>query len=284
MLAEQHDIDRLPYSIKVLLENLLRHEDGPHVSADDIVAVADWGSNPEGHGQGAGDVGPRDRLHARARPDAGLHRRPGRGRPGRDPRCAGTPRRRRHPRQPPRPRRACHRPLGDRRAVGLRRVVRRQRVDRVLAQPGAVPTPPLGPGRVPGLPSGTARHGHLPPGQPRVPLSPRVRDRRRARLLRHTRGHRLAHRDGQRARRARVGRRRDRGGGGNVGTTAVDAPAPGGRPADLRSDSTWHHCDRRGPHRHRAAARSRRRRARSSSATAPVWRRSPSRPVPPSAT
>jgi aconitate hydratase len=54
MLAGQHDIDRLPYSIKVLLENLLRHEDGPHVSADDIVAVAGWGSNPEGHGQGAG--------------------------------------------------------------------------------------------------------------------------------------------------------------------------------------------------------------------------------------
>ena len=54
MLAERYDIDRLPYSIKVLLENLLRHEDGPHVSADDIAAVAAWGANPEGHGQGAG--------------------------------------------------------------------------------------------------------------------------------------------------------------------------------------------------------------------------------------
>ena len=53
-LAERHDIARLPYSIKVILENLLRHEDGPHVSADDIVAVAAWGANPEGHGQGAG--------------------------------------------------------------------------------------------------------------------------------------------------------------------------------------------------------------------------------------
>ncbi len=54
-LAERHDIERLPYSVKVLLENLLRHEDGPHVTADDIVAVAAWGVNPEGHGQGAGD-------------------------------------------------------------------------------------------------------------------------------------------------------------------------------------------------------------------------------------
>jgi aconitate hydratase len=55
-LADRHDIDRLPYSIKVILENLLRHEDSPHVSADDIVAVAGWGANPEGHGQGAGDA------------------------------------------------------------------------------------------------------------------------------------------------------------------------------------------------------------------------------------
>ena len=55
-LADRHDVGRLPYSIKVILENLLRHEDSPHVSADDIVAVAAWGDNPEGHGQGAGDA------------------------------------------------------------------------------------------------------------------------------------------------------------------------------------------------------------------------------------
>jgi aconitate hydratase len=55
-LTDEHDIARLPYSIKVLLENLLRHENTPHVSADDIVAVAAWGTNPEGHGQGAGDA------------------------------------------------------------------------------------------------------------------------------------------------------------------------------------------------------------------------------------
>ncbi|MGP0031087.1 MAG: aconitate hydratase AcnA [Acidimicrobiales bacterium] len=55
-LTERHDVARLPYSIKVLLENLLRHEDSPHVSADDIVATASWGANPEGHGQAAGDA------------------------------------------------------------------------------------------------------------------------------------------------------------------------------------------------------------------------------------
>jgi aconitate hydratase len=36
------DIDRLPFSLKVLLENLLRHEDGGSVSADDIRALAGW--------------------------------------------------------------------------------------------------------------------------------------------------------------------------------------------------------------------------------------------------
>jgi len=33
---------RLPYSMKILLENLLRFEDGVTVTADDIQAVLDW--------------------------------------------------------------------------------------------------------------------------------------------------------------------------------------------------------------------------------------------------
>src|ERR1700754_3001017 len=35
-------ISRLPTSLKVLLENLLRFEDGRSVTADDIRAVAEW--------------------------------------------------------------------------------------------------------------------------------------------------------------------------------------------------------------------------------------------------
>jgi aconitate hydratase len=35
-------ISRLPFSLKVLLENLLRFEDGRSVSKDDILAVAQW--------------------------------------------------------------------------------------------------------------------------------------------------------------------------------------------------------------------------------------------------
>jgi aconitate hydratase len=37
--------DRLPYSLKVLLENLLRTEDGANVTADHIRALADWDPN-----------------------------------------------------------------------------------------------------------------------------------------------------------------------------------------------------------------------------------------------
>jgi len=36
------DISRLPYSLKVLLENVLRHVDGRTVTVDDVRAVADW--------------------------------------------------------------------------------------------------------------------------------------------------------------------------------------------------------------------------------------------------
>ncbi|MGH9502393.1 MAG: aconitase family protein, partial [Terriglobales bacterium] len=35
---------RLPYSLRILLENLLRTEDGRNVSADDIKALAAWGT------------------------------------------------------------------------------------------------------------------------------------------------------------------------------------------------------------------------------------------------
>jgi aconitate hydratase len=55
-LADRYDIARLPYSIKVVLENLLRHEDGVAVRPADIEAVAAWGDRPERHGLGGGDA------------------------------------------------------------------------------------------------------------------------------------------------------------------------------------------------------------------------------------
>src|SRR5690606_24872752 len=40
--AQFPNVARLPYSLKILLENLLRREDGAFVKADDIRALASW--------------------------------------------------------------------------------------------------------------------------------------------------------------------------------------------------------------------------------------------------
>ena len=44
--AKLGDISRLPFSMKVLLENLLRFEDGVTVTIEDIQAVVDWQNDP----------------------------------------------------------------------------------------------------------------------------------------------------------------------------------------------------------------------------------------------
>jgi len=41
-LGDRHDLARLPYALKILLENLLRNEDGRSVRAEDIEALAGW--------------------------------------------------------------------------------------------------------------------------------------------------------------------------------------------------------------------------------------------------
>jgi aconitate hydratase len=41
-LSEKIDISRLPFSLKILLENLLRHEDGIDITHRDIEALANW--------------------------------------------------------------------------------------------------------------------------------------------------------------------------------------------------------------------------------------------------
>ncbi|RUL66728.1 aconitate hydratase AcnA [Dyella dinghuensis] len=46
-LGERFDIKRLPYSMKILLENLLRHEDGTNVTKKEIEAVAKWNPKAE---------------------------------------------------------------------------------------------------------------------------------------------------------------------------------------------------------------------------------------------
>ena len=40
-------LHRLPYSLRILLENLLRHEDGKSVTAEDIEFLAKWDPKAE---------------------------------------------------------------------------------------------------------------------------------------------------------------------------------------------------------------------------------------------
>ena len=75
-------ISKLPYSMKVLLENLLRFEDGRTVTKADIAGDGRLAEDQRQVRQG-------DRLPPRARADAGLHRRSRRRRSRRDARRHG---------------------------------------------------------------------------------------------------------------------------------------------------------------------------------------------------
>ena len=46
-LADRFDTSRLPFSLKILLENLLRHEDGAAVTASNVEALAGWDAAAE---------------------------------------------------------------------------------------------------------------------------------------------------------------------------------------------------------------------------------------------
>ena len=41
------DTDALPYSLRVVLENLLRHEDGHRITAEQIQLLLDWSRGPD---------------------------------------------------------------------------------------------------------------------------------------------------------------------------------------------------------------------------------------------
>jgi aconitate hydratase len=46
-LQSKYDVARLPFSLKILLENLLRNEDGDSIRAQDIEALASWNAMDE---------------------------------------------------------------------------------------------------------------------------------------------------------------------------------------------------------------------------------------------
>jgi aconitate hydratase len=46
-LQSKFDVARLPFSLKILLENLLRNENGESIQAKDIEALASWNAGDE---------------------------------------------------------------------------------------------------------------------------------------------------------------------------------------------------------------------------------------------
>ena len=139
-LQERFDVARLPFSLKVLLENLLRTEGNGVGQRRGRRGARQLGRE--------GAAAQRDRLHARARADAGLHRRAGGRRPRRDARRDGADGRRPDEDQPARAGRARDRPLRAGGRVRHARRLPRQRRARVRTKPRALRVPALGPGRV----------------------------------------------------------------------------------------------------------------------------------------
>ena len=223
-LQSRFDVARLPYSLKVLLENVLRLEDGRSVTAADVEAIAGW--DPAATPSAEIPFQParvlmQDFTGVPAVVDLAAMRDAMEeigGDPDRD--------------QPAGRRRPGDRPLGPGRRLRQRARLRGQRRARVRAQPRALLVPEVGAALLRQLPRGAAGDRHLPPGQPRVHRPGRLQPRGRGRpqrLPRHAGRHRLPHDDGQRARRARLGRRRDRGRGGDARPADLDAAAAGGR-------------------------------------------------------
>ena len=91
------------------------------------------------------------------------------------------------------------------------------------------------------------------------------------RLPRHARGHRLAHHDGERPRRAGLGRRRHRGRGRDARPAGLDADPAGRRLQAVRRAARGRDRDRPGAHGHARCCARRAWSGSSWSSTAPAW-------------
>jgi aconitate hydratase len=197
--------------MKILLENLLRHEDGVNVTSKEIEAIAKWDPKAEPDTEIAfmparvlmqDFTGVPCVVDLAAMRDAMV-------------KLGGDPKKI----NPLAPAELVidHSVQVDEYGTGKDALAAQERRDRVRAQPGALRVPALGPEGVQQLQGRAARHRHRAPGQPRVPgrvVFPRV-DGESWPIPTPGR-HRLAHHHDQRPRRARLGRRRHRGRGGHA--------------------------------------------------------------------
>ena len=208
---------------------------------------------PDPDAAGLGNC-PEPQQQHRPEPVAGVpprhQRRPHPRRPGRHAARDGQVRRRSRHREPPRAGRAGHRPLGHRRRLRAQRRSGAQRGDRVLPQQRTVSVPAVGTADARGLRRGAARRRDHAPGQHRVPRPGRD-GRGRLGVSRRLPGHRLAHHDGQRPRRPRLGDRRHRGRGRDARPVPVHAVTPRCRLPSPRRTPRGSNRDRPRAHHHR---------------------------------
>ena len=234
------DVSQLPFSLKILLENLLRHEDGVTVTADDIKALAAWDPKAEPDREIA--FRPSRVLLQDFTGRAG-DRRPG-GDARRDEAAGGRP----QEDQSAPAGRAGDRPLGAGRRGRHAAGVRGQRRAGISSATASATRFSAG-GRTPSTTSASSRPTRGSSTRstwntwPGWSSTAEAADgQRRAGVSRHAGRHRLAHDDDQRAGRAGLGRRRHRGRGGHAGPAGLDAGAAGrrlqARPARCREGAT----------------------------------------------
>ena len=214
-LADQGigDVHALPRTVKILLENLLRRAGTRDVTDDDVCALAAWPGPAADVAFMPGRVLMQDLTGVPAVVDLAAMR-SATARAGGDP--AGI-----NPLIP------VDLVIDHSVQVDLFRSaggLRPQHRVRVPAQRRALRAAALGAAGLRGVPRGAAGRRHLSPGEPGAP-GPRGVDARRRGLPRHPRGHRLAHHDDQRPRRAGMGRRRHRGRGRHARPAACSCPS-----------------------------------------------------------
>ena len=263
------DLATLPITIKILLENLLRHAGGGVVRAEDVEALLAWRPGEAAEAEipfMPARVLLQDFTGVPAVVDLAVMR-DAMADLGGDPAKVNP--------LVPADLVIDHSVQIDR--FGTPGRLRLQRRARVRPQRRALPAPALGPDGVPRPARRPAGDRDRPPGQPRVPGHGRDRSGRRRRrpagLPGHARRHRLAHDDGQRPGRPGLWRRRHRGRGGPPRPAALPADAARRRRPAARGAAARFDRDRPRPRRHRDAAGARRRGRRSSSSRATAWRR-----------
>ena len=216
LAAVEGQRDACPTASRCSLENLLRTEDGANITADHIRALGGVGrERPARH---------RDPVHAGARDHAGLHRRALRRRPRHDARGRRRPRRRRRPRStrwPPPSWSSTTRCIID--VFGRADAFERNVEHRVRAQPASATSSCAG-ARPRSTTSRSSRRAPASCTRSTSSTSPAPSWSATASAYPDTCvGTDSPHDDGQRPRRARLGRRRHRGRGGHARPARLDA-------------------------------------------------------------